>query len=139
MKWTHSAPIAAPADVVWQVTADVESWPRYTSTMQSVRRLDDGPLAVGSSARIKQPGRRASVWTVTRLEAGREFSWRTGEGRRTIIGSHRVVPDGAGCRNELEVEIDGPLARLFGPFVRYALRTENAGFTVEAQRRAARD
>lgn len=139
MKWTHSAPITAPADVVWQLTTDVESWPRYTSTMQSVHRLDEGPLRVGSSARIKQPGRRAAVWTVTRLEPGREFSWRTVKGRRTITGSHCVVPDGAACRNDLEVEIDGPLARLLGPFVRYALRTENAGFTAEAQRRATRD
>ncbi len=34
--------------------------------------------------------------------------------------------------------MDGPLAPLLGIAVRYALRTENAGFTAAAQRRSAR-
>lgn len=34
--------------------------------------------------------------------------------------------------------MDGPLAPVLGLVTRYALRTENAGFTAEAQRRSAR-
>ena len=77
MRWTHSVSIDAPAAVVCALTTDVAGWPRLSPTMQSVQRLDEGPLRVGSSARIKQPGQRAVVWTVTRLEPGREFSWHT--------------------------------------------------------------
>lgn len=138
MRWTHSVSIDAPADVVWALTTDVAGWPRLSPTMQSVQRLDEGPLRVGSSARIKQPGQRMAVWTVTRLEPGREFSWHTVRRGRTITGTHRVIPEGAGCRNTLEIEMDGPLAPVLGLVMRYALRTENAGFTAEAQRRSAR-
>ena len=138
MRWTHSVSIDAPADVVWAPTTDVAGWPRLSPTMQSVQRLDEGPLRVGSSARIKQPGQRMAVWTVTRLEPGREFSWHTVRRGRTITGTHRVIPEGAGCRNTLEIEMDGPLAPVLGLVMRYALRTENAGFTAEAQRRSAR-
>jgi hypothetical protein len=137
MRWTHALSIPAPAEVVWDLTADVEGWPRFTSTMTSVRRLDSGPLRAGSRARVKQPGQPVADWTVTAVEHRQAFSWQTSRRRRTIVGRHRVVPDGEGCRNELEVEIDGRLAWLFGPFVRYALRTENAGFAAEARRRCA--
>jgi hypothetical protein len=138
MRWTHSVSIDAPADVVWALTTDVAGWPRLSSTMQSVQRLDEGPLRVGSSARIKQPGRRVAVWTVTRLEPGSEFSWHTVRRGRTITGTHRVTAEGVGCRNTLEIEMDGPFAPMLGLVMRYALRTENAGFTAEAQRRSAR-
>ena len=138
MRWSHSVSIDAPADVVRALTTDVAGWPRLSPTMQSVQRLDEGPLRVGSSARIKQPGQRVAVWTVTRLEPGREFSWHTVRRGRTTTGTHRVTPEGAGCRNTLEIEMDGPLAPVLGLVMRYALRTENAGFTAEAQRRSAR-
>jgi len=36
--------------------------------MTSVERLDDGPITLGSRARVKQPGQRPAVWTVTELE-----------------------------------------------------------------------
>ena len=48
MRWTDTTPIDAPVDVVWRLTADVEAWPATTPTIRSVRRLDDGPLRVGS-------------------------------------------------------------------------------------------
>lgn len=135
MRWTNEVSINAPADIVWALTTDVAAWPRYTSTIRSVQRLDDGPLRIGSSARIEQPGQPAAVWTVSRLDPGREFSWRTARRGLAMTGTHRVVPDGAGCRNMLELEATGPLAPLVGLGARFALRAENAGFRDEAQRR----
>jgi uncharacterized membrane protein len=137
MRWTHSVPIDAPADVVWELVTDVEAWPRCISTVRSVRRLDEGPLRVGSSAWIEQPGQPPAVWTVARLDPGREFSWSTARRGLRMTGTHRVVPDGPGCRNEIELAAAGPLAVLLVPVARYVLRTENAGFRAEALRRVA--
>jgi len=83
MKLEHAVQTEAPIDVVWGLTEDVERWPETTPTMTSVERLDDGPLGVGSQARIKQPGQRARTWTVTRFERGRTFAWST-----KALGAH---------------------------------------------------
>ena len=47
MRLEHTIDINAPIDRVWDLTLDVEALPNLTSTMTSVERLDDGPLAVG--------------------------------------------------------------------------------------------
>jgi uncharacterized membrane protein len=141
MRWTHSTRIDAPVDVVWQLTTDVEAWPATTPTMQSVQRLDDGPLRVGSRARIKQPGQAEAVWTVTRLEPGREFSWETRRRGIVLTGSHTVAADGEGCRNTLALDATGPLAvplgLVLGAMFRRVLRTENAGFKAAAERQVS--
>src|SRR5207244_7694229 len=101
MRWENVVTIDAPVDRVWQVTVDVEKWPSITPTMSRVVRLDDGPLRVGSRARIKQPGQTEAVWTVTRLDERREFTWQTRRMGVTMTGSHLLEPAGDGCRNTL--------------------------------------
>jgi uncharacterized membrane protein len=141
MHWTHSTRIDAPVDIVWQLTTDVEAWPATTPTIQSVRRLDDGPLRVGSQAMVKQPAQAAAVWTVTGLEPGHEFSWQSTRRGLVMTGTHTVAADGTGCRNTLALDATGPLAvsfgLLLGPVFRRVLRTENAGFKAAAERRVA--
>jgi uncharacterized membrane protein len=142
MRWTESVLIGAPLAVVWRLTVDVEAWPGITPTVTSVQRLDDGPLRVGSRARIKQPGQRAAVWTVTEFEADAGFSWRTVRRGLALTGTHRVAAEPDGCRNTLHLDATGPLARplglLLGGVFRKALRTENAGFKAAAERTASR-
>jgi hypothetical protein len=55
MRIEHSIEIDAPVERVWGLTIDVESWPGFTPTMESVERLNSEPLAVGSRVRVKQP------------------------------------------------------------------------------------
>ncbi|GAA2371790.1 hypothetical protein Cme02nite_63690 [Catellatospora methionotrophica] len=137
MRWEDALVIDAPPETVWALTADVEQWPATTPTMTSVVRLDEGPLRVGSQARIKQPGQGEAVWTVTALDEGRGFTWESTRMGLTVIGSHLLEPVGAGCRNTLGIELRGRGAGLFwallGPLLRRAVRTENRGFRDTAQ------
>jgi uncharacterized membrane protein len=132
--------IAAPLEVVWSLTEDVEKWPDITPTMTTVERLDEGPLAVGSQARIKQPGQRARVWTVTRLEPGQSFAWATKAMGAHLEGAHHLEATEGGCVNRLVLELSGPTAGIVGRLLRRpllkAITTENEGFKQAAEARA---
>ena len=141
MRWSDTTTIDAPAALVWRLTTEVEDWPGLTPTVTTLKLLDPGPLRVGSRARIKQLGQAAATWTVNRLEPNRSFSWQTSRPGLTLTGIHEVTPQGAGCRNTLQVEatgfLAGPFRLLFGSAVRRSLRAENAGFKGSAEHDAA--
>jgi uncharacterized membrane protein len=103
---------ADPADV-WAVLTAVDTWPDWTKSMSSVRRLDDGALRVGSRARIKQPGMAPLVWRVSDLREGEAFSWETSSLGVRAVGHHWLErnPDGT-TRIRLVIEQHGLLAGL---------------------------
>lgn len=105
--------------------------------MTRIERLDTGPLVVGSQARVKQPGQRAAVWTVTALAPGRSFTWTARTLGIEFAGTHEVVPVGDACTNVLVLELTGRgapvLGRLLAPVLRRAIRQENAGFKTRAE------
>jgi hypothetical protein len=78
----------------------------------SVERLDQGPLSVGSRARIKQPRLPAAVWEV----AGHSFTWMARGPGVITTGSHVVTaPAGGGpARVTASLEQAGLLGPLFG-------------------------
>lgn len=129
--------IDAAADTVWRLTIDVTNLPSLTPTMQKVERLDDGPLRIGSRTRIKQPRQSPAVWTVTRIEPDREFTWETRRLGMRMVGSHRIEDLGDQCRNTLSIELTGRGAGVFGALVgsvvRKAIATENAGLKAAAE------
>ena len=104
--------IAAPSERVWKVMTDVELWPEWTESVQKVKRLDDGPLRIGSRARIKQPKFLPAVWEVTQIDPGRSFTWVTRGPGMIANGRHRVEPTAKVSRATLSVAYGGLLAGL---------------------------
>ena len=137
MEITDTTTINAAIDRVWQLTLDVESWPEHTPTMASVEKLDSSPLEVGSRARVKQPGQRSRVWTVTRLEPGEIFAWQTRAFGATMTGSHLIAAHGTGTMQTLRIDIEGALSPVVGAILRRSIRkaicTENQGFKAAAE------
>ena len=136
---TNTIEIAAPIERVWSLTEDIEQWPTITPTMTTIVRLDNGPLRVGSTARVKQPRQRARVWTVTRFDPNETFAWQSRILGMPVVGSHSMASRGDGSTtNTLTLEMSGVMARLLGRILastlRQALATENAGFKQHAER-----
>jgi uncharacterized membrane protein len=105
--------IDAPPELVWAVMTDVERWPEWTTSVERAERLDDGPLRIGSRARLKQPRFPAVIWEVTDLQPGRSFAWTATNVGVTSIGEHRIVPHAArGVSVTLSLRQQGPLAPL---------------------------
>jgi uncharacterized membrane protein len=136
MRYEETTLIDAPVELIWRLTTDVDGWPSFMPTVQRLERLDDGPLRVGSTARIKQPGQFAAVWTVTVLEPMREFTWETRRPGLRLTGRHLLEPAGTGTRNTLVLESAGPAAglfsTLFGGLMRRSLHQEASSFARRA-------
>jgi uncharacterized membrane protein len=109
--------IAAPAARVWEILSDVERWPTWTASMTSVQL--DGPMAVGSKARIRQPKLPPVTWTITEVVPGRSFTWHSSVPGSRATGWHEVTPTSdASCEVRLALEQAGPIGGLVGRFYR---------------------
>jgi uncharacterized membrane protein len=102
---------ASPAQV-WALFVDMERWPEMTKSISAARRVDEGPLHVGSEAIIEQPRLPKARWRVTDLDPCRRFTWETSARGLTTVGGHIVDPDGQGSRITLTLRMHGPLAPL---------------------------
>ncbi len=130
--------VAAPPAVVWQVLTDVEAWPTWTASVTTVERLDEGPLRVGSRARIAQPRIPTVVWEVGELVEDRSFTWAQGGGVARTTATHSVEDDGrGGSRVRLSVAQEGVVGsvvgRLYRGLTERYLAMEAAGLTARAE------
>lgn len=123
MRYEVSTQISAPLERVWAVLTDVQAMPGWTSSMTRVQRLEDGPLAVGSTARLEQPRLPPAVWHVTELVPERSFVWSARSGGITTEAGHTVVAGSAGgVTVTLSVRQSGPLVPLTRLFTAGLLR-----------------
>jgi uncharacterized membrane protein len=111
MEHHASTAAAASPEQVWALLVDVERWPEITKSISTARRVDEGPLRVGSEAIIEQPRLPRARWRVTELEPGHSFTWETSARGLTTVGGHIVDPDSQGSRLTLTLSMHGPLAR----------------------------
>ncbi|SEQ26053.1 SRPBCC family protein [Lentzea albida] len=108
----NTSTIAAPPGRVWAVVADVERWPERIPTVDSVERLDAGPLAVGARTKLKQPRLSEAIWTVTELTEGVSYTWESKSPGLTVVAAHLVEPHPEGTKLTLSLTVEGPLAGL---------------------------
>jgi uncharacterized membrane protein len=130
---SETVSIDAPPQKVWRVYTDVERWPEWTA-MQKIERLDDGPLTLGSTARIEATNSPTSVWTVTEFEEGKSFTWETSARGVKIVGWHRVDPEGDGSRASMGVRMSGLMATLLSPYLR-GIAKRNVALEAEGLKR----
>jgi carbon monoxide dehydrogenase subunit G len=123
--------IAAPPAQVWAVMSDVERWHEWTASITAVRRLDDGPMRVGSRAHVKQPKLAGAVFEVSSWQPERGFDWVTRSPGIAGLARHLVEPTTHGSRVTLSVTFSGPLSGLlalvFGGLTDRYIRMEAAG------------
>lgn len=139
-EFSFTLPIAAAPQAVWPFLVDVQAWPNWTSTMESVTPVardrsgqpDLAPLAVGSQYKIRQPQIAPATWTVTELNsAGFHFAWTTKSFGVTLRAAHTLAPARNGCTLTLTFAFNGLLApifaRVFGKITQEYMETEARG------------
>jgi len=123
--------INASRERVWQVTVDVEAWPKWSPVMETIRREDTGDFKLGSSALIKQKQMAETRWTVTEIDPGHRFTWQARSLGIDMIATHSIVPGESAVTSILRIEMDGLLIKLLGPIMKAlvakSLKVENRG------------
>lgn len=104
--WTteHSAVAGAGADDVWNLYADVSTWPEWDHGVERVSL--DGPFAAGSTGRLKPRGGREVKFTLTGADPGRGFVDETRLPLATMRFEHqlRSHPDGTQISHRVTIE-----------------------------------
>lgn len=112
--------------------ADQTNAPRWQSGLESVRRVGDAPIGVGTeNVFVRQfAGRRIeSRNRFTRFEPGRFVEFSVPEGWLTGTASYRVEPlarDGATLTSQMDFRIHGPLKVLSPLLARILARDSRA-------------
>jgi uncharacterized membrane protein len=137
MDYSLVAAVEARPEDVWPLFVDVERWPAMTESISDVRRLDAGPLQVGSEAIVKQPRLPSVRWRVIELNPGHSFTWETKSAGVTTTGQHIVEAQGAGSSVTLTLAqrglFAGAINALLGGITREYLRMELEGFRRAAE------
>lgn len=108
----------ASADRLWEVLADVTSWPDLLDHYTSVRPVGDPtPTGVGSRFEIQQPALKTATYEVTVWQPGRRFTWVAHNPGVTVTATHSVAALDNRSRLSLGIEMGGPLAWLVRPLL----------------------
>lgn len=137
-RWEHSIDIGANPARVWEVMSDIERWPDWTPSVLSVKKLNGGPLAQGTSARVHAKGTPESTWTVSESIPARSFTWGTKVRGAATTAGHVIEPTNAGSRVTLSIEIGGIAAAIFKPFLGRGIR-ENLRLEAEGLKRRSEE
>ena len=122
--------------------SDAERWHEWTPSVRSIRLFGRGPARVGTRALVMQPRYPPAVWTITALDPGHSFTWRTGAPGMWVYARHSVSPSGHGTRAVLSLRYEGLigklLARLTRDITNRYLDLEASGLKRRSEEHAAR-
>jgi hypothetical protein len=108
---------------VWDVFANVEHWPQWTTSVERIVALNGPELEVGKRFEIKQPKLPTVVWEVTKLDRGASWTWRARSPGNTTLATHEVVAQGSDrTLVRQRIEQRGPLGALVGVMLRRLTR-----------------
>jgi hypothetical protein len=116
--WTHehSARTELAPEAVWTVLADLDNWPDWDTSMESVRL--DGPFAVGSRVTMVPVGQEPVTSVITVIEENERYADESEFGGVTLRFSHALTRlPGGGTDVVHRLEIDGAEADNVGPEV----------------------
>jgi hypothetical protein len=109
----HVVEIQVSPARVWSVLLEVERWPEWTTSVSRVRRMDIGPLTLGSRTRLWQPKLMPAVWQVTSLDEKRRiFAWTAHIFGMKIVARHQVDAVAAHSRVTLSLDYSGLLGAI---------------------------
>jgi Polyketide cyclase / dehydrase and lipid transport len=132
--------ISALPATVWAATVDVEAWPTWSATTDTVRRQEPGPIRPGSTAIVIQPKLRPATWTVREALRDETFVWDTTGPGYVVTARHEIRPRGDGSSLRLQVVMSGPMSRVVwwvtGGVVRRYLDLEADGLKRFCENRA---
>ena len=106
--------ISADPERIWQILADVERWPSWTASMQSLRPLDPDPLGPGVRVRVEQPKLRPAVWTIADWQPPSRFTWTSSAPGASLLAEHLIERTDQGCTVTLGFALSGPMSWLLG-------------------------
>lgn len=114
--WTHELTADSPLapEAIWAVLADIDSWPRWDTSMESVKL--QGPFTVGTRVTMTPKGQDPITSVITEIRESEFYADETDMGEVTLRFSHALtrLPDG-GTRIVNRLEISGPAADETGP------------------------
>lgn len=110
--------ITASPTAVWAIISRLDDWHRLLPTIDDVTRTgSSGPVTVGSTFRVRQPGLPTADYVVTEWRPEEGFTWAsTTPGVRTVA-THAIRSDGRASVLRLGIGWSGPLAWLVRPLV----------------------
>lgn len=140
ISFEHETEVAASAQVVWSILAELRSWPSWTPTVLEVRPEGRDALELGNRFVLVQPKMPKLSWQVTQLEDGHGFTWAASAPGIRTVASHQVDALGEGCsRIRLLIEQSGLLApllsRAMGGRTRRYIELEAEGLAARAEGR----
>ncbi len=119
---------SAPADIVWQILADVEHWPDWTPTVLEIKPLGGTGLKVGARYRVVQPKLRPATYEVTECVPNQRFLWVQKLPGGAVVADHRITLRNGATEVELSFASKGLLgnvvAGMFSKMIRDYVATE---------------
>lgn len=105
--WNHAYTHQTTADParIWQLLGDVDGWGVWNDGVESI--VLDGPLAVGTTFRMRPPGEEPVISTIVALDPPRLISDQTDFQGASIRVDHRLERADDVTTITYEITVDG--------------------------------